>query len=384
MENSITLKDRGIVETQAKKCHRRDREMPISDLFRLTKPAESYGQPRRRQGYYRDYSSYKTPIRERSHIPRPSVPRVMDEDEDTNMDVKERRTENPFGEIIGQEIERRGAPVVQQLSRGLGDFTMSVQDLPMIREITRQHAMQLTQQQEEQTRLIHELRVKFDQDKEERDRRDGLILVQVRAESAATTTGLGQVLEQIVDTTRTHQQRQEEQAQHIIILANWIQQLPKEGPVQVPEGVAATLERLEADRQQQASLVDEFSGTRRALEEMMEQMRETARKVAVDQPLAPETGTGSSGSGPPPQLPVVPLAGPGSGENPEGQNSAPGSNLGRNSQQRKEGSQGAQGGGNGNGNKGGKAAEVPGPPGSSSSDSSDSENECRRRQEHKR
>ncbi|KAH0603050.1 uncharacterized protein H6S33_008054 [Morchella sextelata] len=171
MESSITVRDRGIVETQARQRHRRDLDMPISDLFRSTQPAASYGQPRsRRQGNYRDYSPYKTPIRERSSIPRPSVPRETDEDEDTDMDVEERRIEHPFGEIIGQEIERRGAPVVQQLSRGLGDLTVSVQDLPAIREITRQHAAQLTRQHEEQTKLIRELQMKFNQDQEERER----------------------------------------------------------------------------------------------------------------------------------------------------------------------------------------------------------------------
>jgi hypothetical protein len=387
MESSITVRDRGIVETQARQRHRRDLDMPISDLFRSTQPAESYGQPRsRRQGDYRDYSPYKTPIRERSSIPRPSVPRVTDEDEDTNMDVEERRIEHPFGEIIGQEIERRGAPVVQQLSRGLGDLTVSVQDLPAIREITRQHAAQLTQQHEEQTRLIRELQMKFDQDQEERERRDGFILAQVRAETAATTTNLGQVLEQIVNTTRTHQQRQEEQAQHITMLADWIQKLPKEGPAQVPEGVAATLAQLERTMQQQVSLVDGFSGTRTALEEMMEQMRETARKTAAERPLAPGTGGGGSGPPPqpPPQPPVASPAGSESSEDPENQSLAPRSNPERSSHQGKQGGQGAQGGGNGNGNKGGNAPGAPGPPGSSSSDSSDSEGERRRRLERKK
>ncbi|KAH0604934.1 uncharacterized protein H6S33_004916 [Morchella sextelata] len=389
MESSITVRDRGIVETQARQRHRRDLDMPISDLFRSTQPAVSYGQPRsRRQGDYRDYSPYKTPIRERSSIPRPSVPRVTDEDEDTDMDVEERRIEHPFGEIIGQEIERRGAPVVQQLSRGLGDLTVSVQDLPAIREITRQHAAQLTQQHEEQTKLIRELQMKFNQDQEERERREGYILAQVRAETAATTTNLGQVLEQIADTTRAHQQRQEEQAQHITMLADWIQRLPKEGPAQVPDGVSATLAQLERTMQQQVSLVDGFSGTKTALEEMIEQMKETARKAAAEKPLAPETGGGGSGPPPrpPPQQPVAPPAGSESSENLEdpgqqGKQGGQGAQGGGNGDGNKGGGQGAQGGGNGNGNKGGNAPEAPG---SSPSDSSDSEGERRKRLERKK
>ncbi|KAH0607213.1 uncharacterized protein H6S33_003201 [Morchella sextelata] len=371
MESSITVRDRGIVETQARQRHRRDLDMPISDLFRSTQPAVSYGQPRsRRQGDYRDYSPYKTPIRERSSIPRPSVLRGTDDDEETNMDVEERRIEHPFGEIIGQEIERRGAPVVQQLSRGLGDLTVSVQDLPIIRDITRQHSAQLAQQHEEQTKLIRELQMKFGQDQEERERREGIILAQVRAEAAATTTNLGQVLDQIVTTTRAHQQRQEEQTQHINMLADWIQKLPKEGPAQVPEGVAATLVQLEKTMRQQASLVDGFSGTKTALEEMMEQLKETARKTTAEKPLAPETGGGGSGPppNPPPQQPVAPPAGSESSEDLEDHGNP-------------EGGQGAQGGGNGNGNKGGNAPEAPG---SSPSDSSDSEGERRKRLERRK
>ncbi|KAH0611813.1 uncharacterized protein H6S33_011078 [Morchella sextelata] len=124
--------------------------------------------------------------------------------------------------------------------------------------------------------------------------------------------------------------------------------------------------------QQQVSLVDGFSGAKTALEEMMEQMKETARKAAAEKPLALETGGGGSGPPPkpPPQQPVAPPAGSESSEDLEEQ-----------SQQGQQGGQGAQGGGNGNGNKGGNAPEAPG---SSPSDSSDSEGERRKRLERKK
>ncbi|KAH8154690.1 uncharacterized protein LAJ45_01221 [Morchella importuna] len=150
MESSIALRDRGILETQAKRRHRKERDVPIGSLFTSTRQEESYGQARRRQVDHREFSPYVTPIRERFSTQRHSMPRVMDDDDDTNMDVEERRVENPFGDLIGQRVQRQGAPVVQQLSRGIEELSMHVRDIPILRELTRQ-------QQEYTNKIVEDL-----------------------------------------------------------------------------------------------------------------------------------------------------------------------------------------------------------------------------------
>ncbi|KAH8154695.1 uncharacterized protein LAJ45_01226 [Morchella importuna] len=365
MESSIALRDRGILETQAKRRHRKERDVPIGSLFASTRQEESYGQARRRQADHREFSPYVTPIRERSSTQRPSVPRVMDDDEDTNMDVEERRVENPFGDLIGQEVQRQGAPVVQQLSRGIEELSMHVRDIPILRELTRQ-------QQEYTNKIVEDLHAKFAEDRAERDSQLNQVMAQLRAESTATTSNLGQVLGQIVEATRAHQERQERQDQHINALTNFVQQLPKDGPVQIPAEVAAALEKIERDRQ--AALEDQFAGTKKNLEEIIEQMRVAANRTAA----APE-GSGGEGIVPPPPPPNPPSN---SGERPEGSGSQPPippRSEARKSQRSEQGGRG----GNGNNGNGGNRARPRGPSPSDSSSSSDSEDDrraCERRQ----
>jgi hypothetical protein len=119
MENSIALRDQGIIRTQNQIRQRSLQNMSIGEIYPSTRQEESYGQSRRWLPELRESSPYATLMRQRFSTQRPSARNVMDNNDDTHMDIEECPVADPFAERTGRELQGQEAPIVQQLSKGL-------------------------------------------------------------------------------------------------------------------------------------------------------------------------------------------------------------------------------------------------------------------------